>query len=93
MDVPVDKMVYTALLNERGGFESDLTVIRQQPDRMGERFLIITGSAQTVRDFDWISRHIKADEHAVLTDVSPLYSVLSLMGPGARGVAGPCQSR
>jgi glycine cleavage system aminomethyltransferase T len=37
MDVPVDKMVYTALLNERGGFESDLTVIRQQPDRMGER--------------------------------------------------------
>jgi 4-methylaminobutanoate oxidase (formaldehyde-forming) len=49
MDVPVDKMVYTALLNERGGFESDLTVIRQQPDRMGERFLIITGSAQTVR--------------------------------------------
>jgi glycine cleavage system aminomethyltransferase T/glycine/D-amino acid oxidase-like deaminating enzyme len=86
MDVPVDKMVYTALLNERGGFESDLTVIRQQPDRMGERFLIITGSAQTVRDFDWISRHIKADEHAVLTDVSPLYSVLSLMGPGARGL-------
>ena len=86
MDVPIDKMVYTALLNERGGFESDLTVIRQQPDRMGERFLIITGSAQTVRDFDWISRHIKADEHAVLTDVSPLYSVLSVMGPGARGL-------
>jgi glycine cleavage system aminomethyltransferase T/glycine/D-amino acid oxidase-like deaminating enzyme len=86
MDVPVDKMVYTALLNERGGFESDLTVIRQQPDRMGERFLIITGSAQTVRDFDWISRHIKAEEHAVLTDVSPLYSVLSVMGPGARGL-------
>ena len=86
MDVPVDKMVYTALLNERAGFESDLTVIRQQPDRMGERFLIITGSAQTVRDFDWISRHIKPDEHAVLTDVSPLYSVLSVMGPGARGL-------
>jgi 4-methylaminobutanoate oxidase (formaldehyde-forming) len=64
MDVPVDKMVYTALLNERGGFESDLTVIRQQPDRMGERFLIITGSAQTVRDFDWISRHIKPDAMA-----------------------------
>jgi glycine cleavage system aminomethyltransferase T/glycine/D-amino acid oxidase-like deaminating enzyme len=86
MDVPIDKMVYTALLNERGGFESDLTVIRQQPDRMGECFLIITGSAQTVRDFDWISRHIKPDEHAVLTDVSPLYSVLSVMGPGARGL-------
>jgi glycine cleavage system aminomethyltransferase T len=39
-----------------------------------------------VRDFDWISRHIKPDEFAVLTDVSPLYSVLSVMGPGARGL-------
>jgi len=80
MDVPVGKMVYTAMLNERGGFESDLTVMRQAVDR----FLIITGSAQTVRDFDWISRHIEAAEHALLTDVSALYSVLSVMGPKAR---------
>jgi 4-methylaminobutanoate oxidase (formaldehyde-forming) len=84
MDVPVDKMVYTAMLNARGGFESDLTVIRQKPDFNGERFLIITGSAQSVRDFDWISRHIAPHEHVVLTDVSPLYSVLSVMGPKAR---------
>ena len=84
MDVPVNKMVYTALLNERGGFESDLTIIRQQPNAMGERYLIVTGSAQTVRDFDWISRHIQPHEHAVLTDISPLYSVLSVMGPKAR---------
>jgi len=84
MDVPVNKMVYTAMLNERGGFESDLTIIRQQPNASGERFLIVTGSAQTVRDFDWISRHIEPHEHAVLTDISPLYSVLSVMGPNAR---------
>ncbi len=83
MDVPVNKMVYTAMLNERGGFESDLTVIRQQPDRNGERYLIVTGSAQTVRDFDWISRHIEPTEHAILTDVTPLYCVLSVMGPKA----------
>jgi 4-methylaminobutanoate oxidase (formaldehyde-forming) len=80
MDVPVDKMVYTPLLNARGGIESDLTVIRQAR----ERFLIITGSAQTVRDADWISRHIGEDEHAVLTDVSAMTSVLSVMGPKAR---------
>ena len=84
IDVPVDKMVYTAMLNERGGFESDLTIIRQAPNGMGDSFLIVTGSAQTVRDFDWISRHIGASEHALLTDVSALYSVLSVMGPKAR---------
>lgn len=84
IDIPVNKMVYTAMLNERGGFESDLTVIRQTPDRAGDRFLIVTGSAQTVRDFDWISRHIEPTEHAVLSDVSALYCVLSVMGPKSR---------
>ena len=80
IDIPIDKMVYTAMLNERGGFESDLTVIRIA----AERFLIITGSAQTTRDMDWIVRHIAADEHAVLTDVSAMVAVLSVMGPNAR---------
>ena len=83
IDVPVDRMVYTAMLNERGGFESDLTVIRLAADR----FLIVTGSAQTTRDMDWIARHIDgAREHAVLTDVSAMFSVLSVMGPQARAL-------
>jgi glycine cleavage system aminomethyltransferase T/glycine/D-amino acid oxidase-like deaminating enzyme len=80
MDVPVGKMVYTPMLNERGGIESDLTVMRQAADR----FLIVTGSAQATRDADWIGRHIGANEHATLTDVSALYCVLSVMGPKAR---------
>ncbi|MCZ4313361.1 FAD-dependent oxidoreductase [Comamonadaceae bacterium G21597-S1] len=83
IDVPIDKMIYTAMLNERGGFESDLTIIRQKPDRFGDRFLIVTGSAQTTRDFDWISRHIAPTEHAILTDLSALYCTLSIMGPNA----------
>ena len=80
MDVPVGKMVYTPMLNERGGIESDLTVMRQAH----ERFLIVTGSAQATRDADWIGRHIDRSEHAVLTDVSAMYTVLSVMGPKAR---------
>ncbi|MDB5874907.1 MAG: FAD-dependent oxidoreductase [Ramlibacter sp.] len=80
MDVPAGKMVYTAMLNERGGIESDLTVMRQGADR----FLIVTGSAQATRDADWIGRHIGAGDHAVLTDVSALYCVLSVMGPKSR---------
>ena len=79
IDIPVDKMVYTALLNNRGGFESDLTVIRLAQ----ERFLIITGSAQATRDMDWISRNIDSNKVAILTDVSAQFCVLSLMGPHA----------
>lgn len=80
MDVPAGKMVYTSMLNARGGIESDLTVIRQAADR----FLIVTGSAQATRDADWIGRHIEGNEHAVLTDVSALYCVLGVMGLKAR---------
>ena len=84
IDVAPGRMVYTPMLNERGGFESDLTVMRLPPERHIDRFLIVTGSAQPVRDADWIERHIGVDEHAMLTDVSALWSVLSVMGPRSR---------
>jgi glycine cleavage system aminomethyltransferase T/glycine/D-amino acid oxidase-like deaminating enzyme len=79
VDVPPGRMVYTGLLNRRAGFESDLTVMRQAEDR----FLIVTGSAQPQRDADWIGRHA-GDARVSLTDVSALYSVLSVMGPRSR---------
>ena len=31
MDVPPGRIVYTAMLNARGGIESDLTVLRRAP--------------------------------------------------------------
>jgi len=84
VDVPVGRMVYTAMLNARGGFESDLTVVRVAP----AEFFIITGSAQTTRDFAWIERGIRADEHAAIVDVTNGYSVLSVMGPKAEALLG-----
>ncbi len=36
-----------------------------------------------MRDADWIRRHIGAHEHALLTDASPLWSLLGVMGPRA----------
>jgi glycine cleavage system aminomethyltransferase T/glycine/D-amino acid oxidase-like deaminating enzyme len=78
VDVAPGRMVYTAMLNHRGGFESDLTVIRLAE----ASFLLITGTAQATRDRDWISRHI-GDEVAILTDATSAWSVLSVMGPKA----------
>jgi heterotetrameric sarcosine oxidase gamma subunit len=76
----VGRMVYTGLLNPRGGYESDLTCTRLAPDR----YLIVTGTAQTTRDADWIRRNIPDDARAVLADVGSAYSVLSVMGPRSR---------
>ena len=80
LDVAPGRMVYTAMLNERGGFESDLTITRTAEDT----FFILTGSAQATRDADWIARHIDANEFAALIDVTSAYSVISVMGPKSR---------
>ncbi|MBL8665070.1 MAG: FAD-dependent oxidoreductase, partial [Candidatus Odyssella sp.] len=80
MAVPPGRMVYTGMLNARGGYETDLTCTRLAADR----YLIVTGTAQTVRDADWIRRNIPADARAVLTDVGSAYAVLSVMGPRSR---------
>jgi 4-methylaminobutanoate oxidase (formaldehyde-forming) len=82
IDVDVGRIVYTALLNERGGFESDVTITRLAPSE----FFIVTGSAQATRDFAWIEHHIRDDEHAALVDVTSAYSVVSLMGPRAEAL-------
>lgn len=80
VDVPEGRAVYTGMFNARGGFESDLTVIRLSSDQ----YYIITGTAQTTRDFDWIKRNIRDSEQTELTDVTNAYSVISVMGPNAR---------
>ena len=82
IDVAVGRIVYTALLNERGGFESDLTVTRLAANE----FFILTGTAQTTRDFTWIERHVGDGEHASLVDVTSAWSIVSLMGPHAEAL-------
>lgn len=82
IDVAIGRSVYTGLLNARGGYESDLTVLRLAADC----FLLITGSAQPVHDADWIRKNLPADAHVTLTDVTSAYAVLALMGPSARDI-------
>lgn len=78
IDVAPGRSVYTALLNARGGFESDVTIARLAEDR----FLFVTGSAQLTRDLDWLGRHI-GDSFVTLTDATVTWTTLSLIGPGA----------
>ena len=82
IDVPVGRAVYTAMLNARGGFESDLTVQRLAADE----FLIVTGTAQPVRDAAWIRRHMRTAEQVRIEDVTAAWSVLSVMGPRAQAL-------
>jgi len=79
---PVGSLIYTQLLNERGGIECDLTVARVAADA----YYIVTGTGFATHDFDWISRQIPPGLDARLIDVTPANAVLALMGPQARRV-------
>ncbi|MER8391721.1 FAD-dependent oxidoreductase [Mesorhizobium sp. M1340] len=79
MDVAPGKIVYTQMLNQRGGIESDLTVSRLSETAF---FLVVPG-ATLQRDLAWLRKHL-ADEFVVITDVTAAEAVLCLMGPDAR---------
>ncbi|HET6626698.1 MAG TPA: FAD-dependent oxidoreductase [Nocardioidaceae bacterium] len=78
--VPVGRSVYTALLNDRGTYESDLTVTRTGPTE----YLLVSSSATTERDKDWITRTIPAGHDTHVVDVTSAYAVLGVMGPRSR---------
>jgi glycine cleavage system aminomethyltransferase T/glycine/D-amino acid oxidase-like deaminating enzyme len=82
--VPPGKVVYTGMLNEGGGYESDLTVTRLGADA----YFIVTATAQATRDADWIRRHIPDDARAWLSDVTSSWGVLAVMGPRSRALLG-----
>ena len=77
--------VYTGMLNERGGYEADVTVTRLADDR----YLVVTGSASIVRDIDWVRRHIASEQRATVVDVTESLAVLGVMGPKARELLQP----
>ncbi|MBN9071282.1 MAG: GcvT family protein [Rhizobiales bacterium] len=79
IDVPAGKIVYTQMLNGRGGIESDLTVARLSETAF---FLVVPG-ATLQRDLAWLRRHV-GEDFAVITDVTAAESVLPVMGPRAR---------
>ena len=83
VDVEAGRIVYTQMLNARGGIESDLTVTR-----LGETaFLLVVPAATLRRDLAWLKRHL-GEDFAVITEVSAAEAVFCVMGPEARELMG-----
>lgn len=79
VDVAAGRIVYSQMLNARGGIESDLTVTRLSETA----FLLVVPAATLQRDLNWLRRHL-GDARAVVTDVSSGEAVLPVMGPRSR---------
>ena len=79
---PPGRVVYTQMLNAKGGIECDLTVTRVADDA----YYIVTGTGSATRDHTWVLRHLPKDADVRLLDVTSAFAVLPVMGPLARAL-------
>ncbi|MGI8677276.1 MAG: GcvT family protein [Jatrophihabitans sp.] len=84
MDVAPGKVVYTPIIDERGGYRADLTIMRLDEDR----FRVVTGGAHGNVDRKWFADHLLADGSAGVTDLTSSYTTIGLWGPRARDILG-----
>jgi len=85
VDRPIGTVVYTQMLNRRGGIECDLTVTRLSEDR----FRLITGTAFGTHDLAWIRKQATGVDDVRVRDVTGMLGCLGLWGPAAREILGP----
>jgi 4-methylaminobutanoate oxidase (formaldehyde-forming) len=82
IDRAVGRIVYTQMLNRRGGIECDLTVTRLAEDR----FRLVTGTAFGTHDLAWIRKQLSDREDVRIRDVTGSLACLGLWGPYARDI-------
>ena len=80
VDVVTGRVVYTAWINGRGGFEADLTVTRLGPDK----FMVIVGENSAGHTEMRMRRHLRDGEVAVITDVTAGRCQINVHGPKSR---------
>jgi 4-methylaminobutanoate oxidase (formaldehyde-forming) len=84
IDRAIGSIVYTQLLDRRGGIQADLTVTR-----LAEKaFMLVTGTAVGNHDAAWLRRHLPHDGTVTLRDVTASRVCFGLWGPRARDILG-----
>jgi len=81
LSVPVGKIVYSQLLNSRGGIEADVTITRLSETA----YLVVTPAATRLADETWLRRHV-GDHRVVVTDITAAEAVICVMGPKSRAL-------
>jgi 4-methylaminobutanoate oxidase (formaldehyde-forming) len=76
------RVMYTAMLDERGCFQSDLTA-----HRTGENeYVLYVNTNSVLRDVAWLLSHRHGDGRVEIQDVTEAFAVIGLVGPSAVNV-------
>ena len=81
-DVAVGKVIYTPVLDPKGCFKSDLTVMRLGEDH----FRVVTGGAHGTVDAKTFEDQLPDDGATTLVDNTDVVSTIGLWGPRARDI-------
>jgi 4-methylaminobutanoate oxidase (formaldehyde-forming) len=81
MDVAAGRVVYTQMLNPKGGIESDLTVTRLSETA----YLLVVPGATLRRDLAWLRTHA-GERFVTVTDMTAAEAVFCVMGPKSRAL-------
>ncbi|MFL5912783.1 MAG: FAD-dependent oxidoreductase [Gaiellaceae bacterium] len=80
MNVANGRVVYTPVLAPRGGFKSDLTIMKMEDDR----FRVVTGGAHGMADMKWFRDHCPKGTR--IEDHTSSVCTVGIWGPRARDV-------
>ncbi len=80
VDVAPGRIVYTAWVNDAGGFEADLTVTRLEV----EKFMVVVGENSHGHTEMRMRRHIGEGEFVTVFDATPGVTQINIHGPKAR---------
>jgi len=81
-EVGEGRVIYTPVLDGKGGFRSDLTVMRLAHNR----YRVVTGGAHGMADLKWFADHLEGD--AQIVDQTSAFTTIGLWGPKARDILG-----
>jgi glycine cleavage system aminomethyltransferase T/glycine/D-amino acid oxidase-like deaminating enzyme len=80
IDVAPGNIVYTQWVNEKGGFEGDLTITRLERDK----FIVVCGENAPGHTEMRMRRKQRADEFVTIIDVTSATTQINIHGPKAR---------
>jgi len=82
VDIEIGRVLFSLMLNRRGGIEAEITLMRLSADR----FRMVSGAATRFKDMYWLRKHLDSVLDIEIRDVTEDYAVLGLMGPRSRAL-------
>ena len=74
------RVVYTQWLNERGGIEADVTVVRLEDSR----YLVMTSAVTGLAELAWLGKNTLKSADVHITDLSASQATFGISGPRSR---------